>query len=168
MHESEKCKWSHSVSDSSWPHGLQPTWLLHPWDFPGKSTGVGCHCLLRHYLYIKVNLSIFLTVKNNAYPVALCLQVSISLYWAGGRFLWYEASFKRASSRPCLFLHPRRSTHWRKPTVEWSLFFSVQKTEFRIIIATTFPFFCLATWLAGSQFPNQRLNLGHSSESLES
>ena len=25
------------------PHGLQPTRLLHPWDFPGKSTGVGCH-----------------------------------------------------------------------------------------------------------------------------
>ena len=24
-----------------------PTRLLHPWDFPGKSTGVGCHCLLR-------------------------------------------------------------------------------------------------------------------------
>ena len=28
------------------PHGLQPTRLLCPWDFPGKSTGVGCHCLL--------------------------------------------------------------------------------------------------------------------------
>ena len=42
-------KWSHSVvSNSSRPHGLQPTRLLHPWDFPGKSTGVGCHCLLRH------------------------------------------------------------------------------------------------------------------------
>ena len=27
-------------------HGLQPTRLLLPWDFPGKSTGVGCHCLL--------------------------------------------------------------------------------------------------------------------------
>ena len=27
-------------------HGLQPTRLLHPWDFPGKSTGVGWHCLL--------------------------------------------------------------------------------------------------------------------------
>ena len=25
------------------PHGLQPTRLLHPWDFPGKSTGVVCH-----------------------------------------------------------------------------------------------------------------------------
>ena len=35
------------MSDSSRPHGLQPTRLLHPWDFPGKSTGVGCHCLLQ-------------------------------------------------------------------------------------------------------------------------
>ena len=24
------------MSDSSRPHGLQPTRLLHPWDFPGK------------------------------------------------------------------------------------------------------------------------------------
>ena len=48
MHESEKSKWSRSVmSDSSRSHGLQPTRLLHPWDFPGKSTGVGCHCLLQ-------------------------------------------------------------------------------------------------------------------------
>ena len=28
------------MSDSSLPHGLQPTRLLRPWDFPGKSTGV--------------------------------------------------------------------------------------------------------------------------------
>ena len=35
MHESEKWKWSRSVvSDSSRPHGLQPTSLLHPWDSP--------------------------------------------------------------------------------------------------------------------------------------
>ena len=48
MHESKKWKWSHSVvSDSSRHHALQPTRLLRPWDFPGKSTGVGCHCLLR-------------------------------------------------------------------------------------------------------------------------
>ena len=31
------------------PHGLQPTRLLHPWDFPGTSTGVGCHCRLQVY-----------------------------------------------------------------------------------------------------------------------
>ena len=48
MHEREKWKWSRSVvSDSSRLHGLQPTRLLRPWDFPGKSTGVGCHCLLQ-------------------------------------------------------------------------------------------------------------------------
>jgi len=34
------------MSNSLRPHGLQPTRLLHPWDFPGKSTGMGCHCLL--------------------------------------------------------------------------------------------------------------------------
>ena len=34
------------MSNSSWPYGLQPTRLLHPWDFPGKNTEVGCHCLL--------------------------------------------------------------------------------------------------------------------------
>ena len=44
-------KWSRSVvSDSVWPHGLQPTRLLRPRDFPGKITGVGCHCLLRQHL----------------------------------------------------------------------------------------------------------------------
>ena len=57
MHESEKWKWSRSVgSDSSRPHGLQPTRLLHPWDFPGKSTGVGCHCLLRQMMLPGCNL----------------------------------------------------------------------------------------------------------------
>ena len=38
MQESEKWNGSRSVvCDSSQPHGLKPTRLLHPWDFPGKS-----------------------------------------------------------------------------------------------------------------------------------
>ena len=50
MHESKKWKWSSLVvSDPQWPHGLQPSRLLRPWDFPGKSTGVGCHCLLQFF-----------------------------------------------------------------------------------------------------------------------
>ena len=57
------------VSDSVWPHGLQPPRLLCPWDFPGKSTGVGavsssrgsfwprdCTCLL-HLLHWQLNSS---------------------------------------------------------------------------------------------------------------
>ena len=42
MHESEKWKWSCSVVTAPQrSHGLQPSRLLHPWDFPGKNTGWG-------------------------------------------------------------------------------------------------------------------------------
>ena len=62
VHKSEKWKWSHSaMSDSSRPHGLQPTRLLRPWDFPGKSTGVGCHCLLRYDVLALYNITIRLS-----------------------------------------------------------------------------------------------------------
>ena len=44
------------VADSLQPHGLQPTRLLSPWDFPGKNTGVGCCFLLQ---------GIFLTQGSN-------------------------------------------------------------------------------------------------------
>ena len=35
------------MSDSVPPHRQQPTRLPHPWDSPGKSTGVGCHFFLQ-------------------------------------------------------------------------------------------------------------------------
>ena len=35
------------VSDSVRPHRQQPARLCHPWDSPGKNTGVGCHFLLQ-------------------------------------------------------------------------------------------------------------------------
>ena len=44
VHESEKGSRS-VVSHPSRSCGLQPTRLLRPWDFPGKSAGEGCHCL---------------------------------------------------------------------------------------------------------------------------
>ena len=47
MHESEKWKWSRSVvSDlaTPWTAAYQAPLSM---DFPGKSTGVGCHCLLQ-------------------------------------------------------------------------------------------------------------------------
>ena len=43
-----RCCWVASVvSDSVRPHRRQPTRLPHPWDPPGKNTGVGCHFLLQ-------------------------------------------------------------------------------------------------------------------------
>ena len=41
------CKVASVASDSVQPHIWQPTRLCHPWDSPGKNTGVGCHCLLQ-------------------------------------------------------------------------------------------------------------------------
>ena len=39
------------------PHGLQPTRLLHPWDFPRKSTGVGYSIqFFIHYFSLFVSL----------------------------------------------------------------------------------------------------------------
>ena len=35
------------MSDSMRPHRRQPTRLCHPWESPGKNTGVGCHFLLQ-------------------------------------------------------------------------------------------------------------------------
>jgi len=71
MHESEKWKGSRSVvSDPQWPHGLQPSRLLCPWDFLGRSTGVGCHCLLRccyfsfHGFILLCKASMFLWIET--------------------------------------------------------------------------------------------------------
>ena len=74
MHESEKWKWSRSVvSNPKRPHGLQPTRLLRPWDFPGKSTGVD------HLEYIFFSLSWqFKKYYRNQPPVidhSLCTRI---------------------------------------------------------------------------------------------
>ena len=91
MHESEKWKWSHSVvSDPQRPHGLQPTRLLRPWEFPGKNTGVGCHRLLWYMYYIfSIHSSVsgylgcfyFLAVVNNAAMHAGCMYL-FELYFS--------------------------------------------------------------------------------------
>ena len=53
MHQSEKWKWSCAVVyDSSRPHGLQPTRLLRPWDFPSK------HCLLCHIRLLVTKIAV--------------------------------------------------------------------------------------------------------------
>ena len=65
MDESEKWKWSRSVvSDSSLPHGLQPTRLLHPRDFPGKSTGVGNMQLTLDLHSSFLSLDVFLPITS--------------------------------------------------------------------------------------------------------
>ena len=78
-HESEKWKWSCSVvSDSYWPHGLRPTRFLCPWDFPDKSAGVGCRCLLRPKLIQPTNWNQNLSPGIQAPEPLLWIN---TLYW---------------------------------------------------------------------------------------
>ena len=70
---------------------------FRPWDFPGKSTGVGCHCLLRTYVYAAAkSLQSCLTLCNPrdgsppGSPVPGILKARYSVIepkqWT---FLWY-------------------------------------------------------------------------------
>ena len=68
------------MSDSSQPHGLQPIRLLHPWNFPGKSTGVGCHCLLWKLLS---RVQLLVTPWTAAYQAPPSMGFSRQEYWSG-------------------------------------------------------------------------------------
>ena len=66
------CQVTSAVSNSVRPHRLQPTRLPHPWDSPGKNTGVGCHFLLQ---CMKVKSE---SVVTQSWP-ALCDPMDCSL-----------------------------------------------------------------------------------------
>ena len=46
---------SRFMSNSLQPHGLKPSRLLHPWDFPGKNTGVVCHFFFKKFYWSRVD-----------------------------------------------------------------------------------------------------------------
>ena len=67
------------MSDSSQPHGPQPTRLLCPWDFPGKGTGVGCHCRLQPPLLYQITYWCFKLLKLLRL-FSKCSKVQIHLF----------------------------------------------------------------------------------------
>ena len=71
--ESEVARSCPTLSD---PHGLQPTRLLHPWEFPGRSTGVGCRrLLLIPNLSLSNSTSRYILGEGNGNPLQCsCLE----------------------------------------------------------------------------------------------
>ena len=72
------------MSDSVLSHRRQPTKLCHPWDSPGKNTGVACHFLLQ---YVKVKLlslvRLLATPRTAAHQAPPFMGFSRQEYWSG-------------------------------------------------------------------------------------
>ena len=98
------------VSDSSRPRGLQPTRLLRPWGFPGKSTGVGCHCLLQLVTYLCPTLCDPMDCSLPGSSVHGILQARI-LFLLQGIFLTRRWNLGLPRCRQILFC----LSHWGKP-----------------------------------------------------
>ena len=52
------------------PHGLESSRLLHPYDFPSKSTGVGCHLLLQGIFPTQGSNPGLLYCRQTLYPLS--------------------------------------------------------------------------------------------------
>ena len=63
------------MSDSVRPHRRQPTRVPHPWDSPGKNTGVGCHFLL-HCMQVKSESEVAQSSPTPSDPVDCSLPGS--------------------------------------------------------------------------------------------
>ena len=76
------------MSDSVRPQRRQPTRLPHPWDSPGKNTGVGCHLLLqcmkeKSEMKSFSRVLLFETPWTAAYQAPPSMGFSKQEYWSG-------------------------------------------------------------------------------------
>ena len=92
------------MSDSVRPHRRQPTRLPHPWDSPGKNTGVGCHFLLQ---LMKVKVKSLSRVRLLATPWTAAHQAPPSMgfsrqeYWNGKYAAGRQQKKKKRKKREC-------------------------------------------------------------------
>ena len=75
------------MSNSVQPHRWHPTGLHHPWDSPGKNTGVGYHFLLQ-CMQVKVKVKslscvqLLVTPWTSAYQAPPSMGFSRQEYWS--------------------------------------------------------------------------------------
>ena len=141
----KKASVSHSVvSYSVQPHGLQPTKLLCPRNFPGKNTQVGCHSLLQGIFPIQRSNPRLLHCRQILY----CLSHQGSLVFPEIIYFylraWYMIKWSEVKvTQSC-------PTLW--DPIEYTVHGIVQA---RILEWTAFPFF------SGSSQPRDRTQVSH-------
>ena len=95
------------MSDSVRPHRWQPTRLRHPWDSPGKNTGVGCHFLLQ-CMKVKIQSEVALSSLTLSDPMD-CSPLGSSIHGISQtRVLeWGAIAFSNMLSRLVIAFLPR-------------------------------------------------------------
>ena len=93
------------MSDSVQPHRRQPTTLPHPWDSPGKNTGVGCHFLLQ-CMQVKSESEVTQSCLTLSDPMVCSLPGSSVHEFHGQEFLQSGVKVKSESevTQSCLTL----------------------------------------------------------------
>ena len=121
------------MSNSVQSHRWKPTRLPHPWDSPGKSTGVGCHFLLE-----------CMKVKSESEVIQPCLTLSNPM----------DCSLPGSAAHGVLLLH-----HTRLPCPPLSSGVCSsscplsQKCYLTISSSATLFSFCLQSFPASESFP---------------
>ena len=103
------------MSGSVRPHRQQPTRLPHPWDSPGKNTGVGCHFLLL-CMKVKSESEVAQSVQHLATPLTAAYQAAPSMGFSRQEY-WSRLPFPTPNSGILLTLgskpHLLRLLHWQ-------------------------------------------------------
>ena len=100
------------MSNSLLPHGMWPSSLLCPWDFPCKNTGVGCHFLLQKVWYWSIKWQMY-----QCYIVSSVTQ-SCLILWLHGLQL---TRLPCPSPTPEVYSNSCPSSRWCHPTISSSV-----------------------------------------------
>ena len=127
------------MSDSVRPHRRQPTRLPHPWDSPGKNTGVGCHFLLQ-CVKVKVKslsrVQFFATPGTAAYQAPPPMGFSRQEYWSGvplpsPGYLPRRLKSENLGLGPGLKVEVKSLSHVRLFAIPWTVAYQApQSVEF--------------------------------------
>ena len=124
--------WSASVgSDSVRSCGLQPVWLLCPWNSPGKNTGVGSHSLLQGIFSTQgSNLGLPHWKQIFFFTIWATRDICVNIQYL---FSFYFTLYDRLWVHPYLaFMAP-----WRQATLRGLLTWIWSD-----ILKSTLPYFC--------------------------
>ena len=130
------------MSDSVQPHRGQPTRLLHPWDSPGKNTGVGCHFLLQR-MKVESESEVAQSCLTLSNPTDCSLPgSSIHGIFRATVLEWGAIAFSLWPSR---LLYP-----WNSPGKNTGVICHFLLQEIFPTKGSKLPRFCLLHWQAGS------------------